>query len=188
MFQRFWVLLRRRTNEQGKSKQKKLAGCPEGSQRHGFQDAVSAAENLLSLYNAVNRTSYTDADALTVVTLENAIYMNMKNDTAFILDDRLSLYEHQSTWNPNMPLRNLFYVSRTYQGFMKDESVYSDRKIQIPTPHFIVFYNGMERIPERVVLKLSDSFEKNDGKPELELVVTVLNINQGNNKEIMELC
>ena len=92
--------------------------------RRLFQDR----ENLLSLYNAVNRTSYTDAEALTVVTLENAVYMNMKNDVAFLLDNRLSLYEHQSTWNPNMPLRDLFYVSRTYQGLVKDETLYSSKE------------------------------------------------------------
>ena len=69
---------------------------------------------LLSLYNAVNGTSYNSPEDLTVVTLENAVYMNMKNDVAFLLDNRLSLYEHQSTCNPNMPLRDLFYVSRTY--------------------------------------------------------------------------
>ena len=60
-------------------------------------------------------------ESLTIVTLENSVYMNMKNDVAFLLDNRLSLYEHQSTCNPNMPLRDLFYVSRTYQGLVKDE-------------------------------------------------------------------
>ena len=53
-------------------------------------------------------------ESLTIVTLENSVYMNMKNDVTFLLDNRLSLYEHQSTCNPNMPLRDLFYVSRTY--------------------------------------------------------------------------
>ena len=155
--------------------------------RRLFQDR----ENLLSLYNAVNRTSYTDAEALTVVTLENAVYMNMKNDVAFLLDNRLSLYEHQSTWNPNMPLRDLFYVSRTYQGLVKDETLYSSKRLRLPAPHFLVFYNGTEEREERSVLKLSDSFEyagtQKEG-PNLELKVLVLNINQGNNKELLEVC
>ena len=69
--------------------------------------------NLLSLYNAVNQTSYTDPEELTVITLENAVYMNMKNDVAFLMDFRLNLYEHQSTWNPNMLLRDLIYVARS---------------------------------------------------------------------------
>ena len=155
--------------------------------RRLFQDR----ENLLSLYNAVNRTSYTDAEDLTVVTLENAVYMNMKNDVAFLLDSRLSLYEHQSTWNPNMPLRDLFYVSRTYQGLVKDETLYSSKRLRLPAPHFLVFYNGTEEREERSVLKLSDSFEyagTQKEEPNLELKVLVLNINQGNNKELLEVC
>ncbi len=155
--------------------------------RRLFQDR----ENLLSLYNAVNRTSYTDSEALTVVTLENAVYMNMKNDVAFLLDAGLSLYEHQSTWNPNMPLRDLFYVSRTYQGLVKDETLYSSKRLRLPAPHFLVFYNGTEEREERSILKLSDSFEyAGDQKeePNLELKVLVLNINQGKNKELLELC
>ena len=155
--------------------------------RRLFQDR----ENLLSLYNAVNRTSYTDAEALTVVTLENAVYMNMKNDVAFLLDNRLSLYEHQSTWNPNMPLRDLFYVSRTYQGLVKDETLYSSKRLRLPAPHFLVFYNGTEEREESSVLKLSDSFEyvgTQKEEPNLELKVLVLNINQGKNKELLELC
>ena len=155
--------------------------------RRLFQDR----ENLLSLYNAVNRTSYTDAEDLTVVTLENAVYMNMKNDVAFLLDSRLSLYEHQSTWNPNMPLRDLFYVSRTYQGLVKDETLYSSKRLRLPAPHFLVFYNGTEEREERSILKLSNSFEyagTQKEEPSLELKVLVLNINQGNNKELLEVC
>lgn len=155
--------------------------------RRLFQDR----ENLLSLYNAVNRTSYTDAEALTVVTLENAVYMNMKNDVAFLLDNRLSLYEHQSTWNPNMPLRDLFYVSRTYQGLVKDETLYSSKRLKLPTPHFLVFYNGTEEREERSILKLSDSFEycgNSEGRTKSGAEGTGVNINQGKNKELLELC
>ena len=64
---------------------------------------------------------YTDADALQVVTLENSIYIGMKNDLAFILDMNLYLYEHQSTYNPNMPLRDLFYISNEYQKLVVQE-------------------------------------------------------------------
>ena len=71
-------------------------------------------ENLLSLYNAVNGRNYTNAEDLQIVTLKNAIYMGMKNDLAFIMDLNLYLYEHQSTYNPNIPLRNLFYIADEY--------------------------------------------------------------------------
>ena len=126
-----------------------------------------------------------------MVTLENAVCMNMKNDVAFLLDNRLSLYEHQSTWNPNMPLRDLFYVSRTYQGLVKDETLYSSKRLKLPAPHFLVFYNGTEEREESSILKLSDSFEyvgTQKEEPNLELKVQVLNINQGKNKELLELC
>lgn len=143
---------------------------------------------LLSLYNAVNRTSYTDPEALTIVTLENAVYMNMKNDVAFLIGFELNLYEHQSTWNPNMPLRSLLYVAREYQMLLKDETLYSSRLQRIPTPHFIVFYNGSGMQEDSRVLKLSDAFEKPAEEPELELTVQVLKIGPGQNKALLDAC
>lgn len=81
--------------------------------------------NLLDLYNAVNGTNYTDPNDLEIVTLENAIYMNMKNDLAFLIDCSLDLYEHQSTYSPNMPLRNLFYISRELEKYINQKTLYS---------------------------------------------------------------
>ena len=83
-------------------------------------------ENLLSLYNALNGTFYTDIDSLEITTLENAVYMNYKNDISFVLDSELMIYEHQSTVNPNMPLRDLKYgrsesESRTYTAELLSE-------------------------------------------------------------------
>ena len=101
---------------------------------------------LLSLYNAVNGTSCSSPEDLTVVTLENAVYMNMKNDVAFLVDFQLNLYEHQSTWNPNMPLRNLFYAAKEYQVLTRDQSLYAPQLVKIPTPNFGVFYNGDKEI------------------------------------------
>lgn len=145
-------------------------------------------ENLLSLYNAVNGTHYTNAEDLEVNTLENAIYMNMKNDMSFIFDFFLNLYEHQATFNPNMPLRKLFYLSKLLQVVVKDKNLYGSRLVKIPTPRFVVFYNGAEEMPERQALRLSEAFEKPTDEPEVELCVTVLNINPGNNRELMESC
>ena len=106
-----------------------------------FQDK----QQLLELYNAVNHSHYRDADALEIVTLENAIYMNMKNDLAFLIDMHLNLYEHQSTFNPNMPLRDLFYVAKEYQRLVEDASLYASSLVRIPAPRFVVFYNGREK-------------------------------------------
>lgn len=145
-------------------------------------------KKLLSLYNALNHSNYTNEWELEVVTLENAIYMAMKNDLAFLLDSRLHLYEHQSTPNPNMPLRDLFYVSRQYEKMVTKSTLYSSRAIKIPAPHFIVFYNGVTKQPERHILKLSDLYQVRESEPKLELEVLMLNINEGNNEELKNNC
>ena len=145
-------------------------------------------EKLLSLYNALNNSHYTDVNELEIVTLENAIYMTMKNDLAFILDCKLSLYEHQSTPNPNMPLRDLFYVSKEYEKLINKSTLYSRRKHTIPAPRFVVFYNGMVPQPEKKILKLSDLYQIPEKEPMLELQVLVLNINDGNNEALKESC
>ena len=153
-----------------------------------FAMLFSERKELLKLYNAVNGTSYTDPELLTVNTLENAIYMAVKNDVSFLIGTRLYLYEHQSTWNPNLPLRNLFYVSDLYSAITEERNLYSSKKIQIPAPHFLVFYNGEGKRPDQVVMKLSELYESAEETPELELIVHVLNINQGHNEELMKAC
>ena len=136
----------------------------------------------------MNETDYTDVDGLEITTLENAVYMNYKNDVSFVFDFELMLYEHQSTMNPNMPLRDLFYVSDILQKRTGDKDLYGSKLIRIPSPRFVVFYNGTEPRPERQTLKLSDAYEKKQESPELELNVTVYNINYGCNEEIMDAC
>lgn len=145
-------------------------------------------EERLDLYNATNGTNYTNAEDFEVNTLRNAIYLGMKNDVSFIFEMSLNLYEHQSTINPNMPLRDLFYVAQVLQGMVKDENLYSTSLVKIPTPKFIVFYNGTDKQPERQILRLSDSFSKRGGEANLELKVEVININPGNNDELLEKC
>ena len=153
-----------------------------------FRMVFREKKELLGLYNAVNGTSYTDLEALTVVTLENAIYMNMKNDLAVVMDFYMDLYEHQSTYNPNIPLRNLHYVARELRSWSGGRTIYGRQLVKIPTPRFFVFYNGRDMQPERQVLKLSDAFMNPEEDPALELKVVMLNINLGRNKELMEQC
>ena len=145
-------------------------------------------ENLLSLYNAVNGREYTDPEKLQVVTLENAIYMGMKNDLAFIMDMNLYLYEHQSTYNSNIPLRNLFYIADEYQRLVVRKSLYSTVIQKIPTPRFIVFYNGTKKVEDYNEFRLSSAYENPTDDPDLELRVTMLNVNDGHNLELMEHC
>ncbi len=153
-----------------------------------FRLIFNESSDLLELYNAVNNTNYTDPEKLEYVTLENAIYMNIKNDLAFIIGCRLNMYEHQSSLNPNLPLRFLHYVSREYEKLTINMSIYSTTRITLPTPSFIVFYNGTEECEDKILLKLSDAFDNQNAKPQLELMVTQLNINNGRNKSLRDKC
>ena len=123
-----------------------------------FAMLYSDKKELLELYNAVNGTRYTDPELLTVNTLENAIYVGIKNDLSFLIVSRLYLYEHQSTVNPNLP------------------------------PRFLIFYNGRKEQPDIQVLKLSELFALPEEHPALELEAVMLNINKGHNQKLMETC
>ena len=153
-----------------------------------FRMLFSDRKNLLSLYNAINQSNYNNPDDLEIVTLENAIYMGIKNDLAFIMDTNLYLYEHQSTYNPNMPLRDLFYICSEYQKLVDKKSLFSSTLQKIPAPNFIEFYNGSTVIADCTDLRLSSAFEHLTGEAKLELIVTVLNVNEGHNAELMQHC
>ena len=143
---------------------------------------------LLKLYNAINRTNYTDPAMLTITTLDNAIYMTMENDLSFIIDMRLALYEQQSTVNPNLPLRFLMYITDIYSAYTKDMNIYGSKKVQIPLPSFVIFYNGVKSQPDRTEFLLSELFHPTTDQPALELKAVMLNINKGHNQELMNAC
>ena len=168
-----------------------ISGAPNVARNYKdriFRMVFKEKKALLALYNAMNHTEYTDEDALTVTTLENAIYMEMKNDVSFVLYDQLLLYEHQSTKNPNIPLRNLFYVSDIYSALTRNKFLYGSVPVKIPEPKFVVFYNGEEATEERETLRLSALYEKKSEHVVMELETEVLNINIGYNRELMEHC
>ncbi len=172
-------------------KKKKTTGANQVNRNYKdtvFRMLFKDRERLLGLYNAVSGRNYTNPEELEIVTLENAVYLGMKNDLAFLIDLNLYLFEHQSTINPNMPLRFLQYVSAEYEKLAASKDLYRDRLVQIPAPHFIVFYNGTASCPERQELRLSDAFLTEEEMPELELRVKVLNINGGYNEDLKEQC
>lgn len=143
---------------------------------------------LLKLYNAINGTHYDDPAMLTITTLDNAIYMTMENDLSFIIDMRLALYEQQSTVNPNLPLRFLMYITDIYSTYTKDMNIYGSKKVQIPLPSFVIFYNGVKSQPDRTEFLLSELFHPTTDQPALELKAVMLNINKGHNQELMNAC
>lgn len=145
---------------------------------------------LLELYNALNGTHYANEEDLHIVTLDSAIYIQMKNDLAFILAGTINLYEHQSTINPNMPLRFLIYLAKEYQILIEDESnsIYGKTLLPLPTPQCVVLYNGVEEIPDVQTIRLSTAFENKEVEPSVEVLVKVININYGHNNYLMEAC
>ena len=153
-----------------------------------FEMIFQNKRELLELYNAVNGTDYRNPEELEINTLENAIYLSMHNDISFIIDSRLSLYEHQSTYSPNLPLRYLMYVSDLYSKMTRDANLYGTKVVTIPPPKFLIFYNGADERLEMEEMKLSDAYAIEDPDPSLELKAIMLNINPGNNDLLLRAC
>ena len=157
--------------------------------RFVFQDK----QDLLELYNAINGTDYQNTEDLKITTLEDVLYLGMKNDLSFLLGASMNLYEHQSTWNENMPLRGLLYFAELYQNYLEENGYRltgTGRRLPLPFPRYVVFYNGTKEEPDQTQLLLSDAFPKQDsGKlPCLECRAEILNINRGHNQAIMNHC
>lgn len=156
-----------------------------------FRALYKEPKNALELYNGLGGKDYKDETQLRYNTLENAVYLNIKNDVSFIVQNSTNLYEQQSTWNPNMPLRNLYYITDIMHGYQESEqekTLYGGSIIMLPNPEFVVFYNGSGVYPEYSELRLSDSFMGLIGEPSLELKTKVYNINPGMNMELKERC
>ena len=145
---------------------------------------------LLSLYNALNGSSYTDQSDIEINTIEGIIYVTMKNDISFLIDSQLNLYEQQSSYNPNMPLRGLMYFAELYQKHLtkQDRDLFTTALVKIPTPNFVVFYNGSRNMPDVTKLYLSDAFEIPAESGDFEWTATMLNINAGRNKTLLQKC
>ncbi|MBE6040638.1 MAG: hypothetical protein E7219_06720 [Clostridiales bacterium] len=147
-------------------------------------------ENALSLYNAINGTDYTDCDDLKITTLRDSLYIGVKNDVSFLFNHDMNLYEHQSTYCPNMPLRGLGYFADLYMAHLGGEAesyirMYDSKLISIPAPKYYIFYNGITNEPEKLDLRLSDAYE---GDGDIEITAHMLNVNAGNNTELMGNC
>ncbi|UTC91127.1 Rpn family recombination-promoting nuclease/putative transposase [Treponema denticola] len=154
-----------------------------------FSEDEKAKENFLSLYNALHGTKLTATAQLKNVRLDQVLYMTFYNDVSYLIDNKIIvLVEHQSTINPNMPLRCLEYISRLYETLFESKEKYSRKLLNIPMPEFYVFYNGDETYPSDKTLKLSDAFIEKTVKPNLELTVKIININQQNHHPLLKNC
>ena len=156
-----------------------------------FRKIFNNKENLLALYNALNGTHYNNPEDIEIITLDNALFLKMKNDIAFLVStDQICLVEHSSTVCLNYPLRSLLYLTKEYQAILKqrNQDILSYTQVKIPTPRCIVLYNGPAQRPEREVMKLSDAFANQDVEGCLELKVEILNINYGKNESLQKAC
>ena len=154
-----------------------------------FSSDRTAKDNFLALYNALYNTNYQSTDILKNMRLKQTMYMSFANDISYLVDNKIIvLAEHQSTVNPNMPLRCLEYVTRLYEHIQNPRDRYSRVLKKIPVPVFYVFYNGRENIPAQKILRLSDSFIRQPETPTLELVVKLININYDKDSQILKSC
>jgi len=151
-----------------------------------FNMLFSEPQATIELYNAVTGKNYPPDTKVEIVTLSNVLFNGQLNDVAFVLDGKLVvLMEHQSSLNNNMPLRMFIYMGREYEMMTNGKDLYKEKLIEIPTPEFIVLYNGKEEFPDFKEFRLSDSYKSKDGTPNLELIAKVYNINKGRNAEII---
>ncbi len=143
----------------------------------------------LSLYNAVNGSGYTDPDAIQITTIKEVMYLGMHNDVSFLIAEEMALYEQQSTYNPNMPLRLLQYAGNLYEKYVKENKLnkYGNGLLLLPVPKLVVFYNGTMDQSDENILRLSDSFPKG-ADPDIEVKVRMLNVNMGRNKDLLNAC
>ena len=143
----------------------------------------------LSLYNAVNRSGYTDASQIQITTIREVMYLSIHNDVSFLISDEVNLYEQQSTFNPNMPLRQLQYAGNLYEKYITEHKMnkFGAKLLKLPVPKLVVFYNGTLDRDDETVLHLSDSFPVG-ADADIEVKVRMININYGRSEDILASC
>lgn len=187
---------RNKRRREKKRRLQKVESMPKRTYKDELFRMIFGCENersarwRLDLYNALSGKHHTNPADLKITTLENAIYIEMKNDISFLVDSQMTLIEHQSSYNPNMPLRGLMYFSKLYQLYVsnKDEDLYGKTLIKIPAPKYVVFYNGDKQLEETSYLKISDAFTNFDEQGLFEWTATVKNINADYNRSLQNHC
>ena len=140
----------------------------------------------LSLFNAVNGSNYDNPDDIEITTIKDILYLTMHNDVSFIIDEQMNLYEQQSSYNPNMPLRLFQYAASLFEQYITNhkKNRFGPKLLMLPTPKLVVFYNGKKEVADETILRLSDSFKDGD-KGDIEVKVRMLNINYGHSQKLL---
>ncbi len=185
---------RKNTNNTGNSKKKRRNKIRRNRKDRLFIYIFGNPNHkkwLLSIYNAIRGSDYTNPDDIEITTIKNVIYMGMKNDVSFLLTDIMNFFEHQSTFNPNIALRMFIYAGMVYSKYIEKNkntiNLYSSRTQHVPVPKCYCFYNGKKEIDDKVIIKLTDCFD-NVIESDIEVSVTMYNINAGHNQELMDKC
>ena len=154
-----------------------------------FRSLFNDEKVLLELYSALSGKDYPKDTPVEIVTLENVIFNDIKDDLAFIVDNRfIILTEHQSTLCPNIPVRMFCYLAKEYEKMVSRNSVFSTTLEKIPTPELYMFYNGVEEMPPEWTMKLSDAFTGDCDIISVELVVKAINVNYESGAELLQRC
>lgn len=155
-----------------------------------FKWMFEEKRNALALVNALTGSNYQNDEDVEIITIKDVLYISMKNDISIYIDYGMFFFEEQSTYNPNIPLRDLEYGTRSLRDYVErnELNLYSSKLQKIPKPYFFVIYNGKKELKDVEEYRLSDMFLRKDGKETLELTVTMYNINKGKNKELLEAC
>ncbi|XME02184.1 hypothetical protein QYZ88_016140 [Lachnospiraceae bacterium C1.1] len=157
-----------------------------------FNFIFGAEENkewTLSLYNAVNGSDYRNFEEIEITTIKEVMYLGMHNDVSFLMKDEMNLYEQQSSFNPDMPLRMLQYIGNLYEKYVTAHKLnkYGSELLELPVPKLVVFYNGSKNTEDELYLKLSSSFPQG-AESDIEVRVRMINVNYGKNPELLEKC
>ena len=151
-----------------------------------FRAIFNDKERLARLYKALSGNEVSPEE-IDINTLSGVFMNDIKSDISFCVGNRLIiLLEHQSTWNPNMPLRFFWYLGNLYRDLVDKDVIYKGTLLKIPAPEFYVLYNGIQDIPYFQKLKLSDAFTT--PSLSLELTANCYNINYAESKEILTHC
>ena len=159
----------------------------------------------LSLYNAINGSNYTNVDDITINTIDDIVYMGMKNDVSFLVGEAnmMNFYEQQSTYNPNMPIRFLIYAGMVYSKYVESKALnlYSSKVQKLPIPKCVCFYNGRDKKnglmgkkgrkddKDEICLELNKAFgEGAQDKADIDVRVRMINVNYGYNEELVKSC
>ncbi len=153
-----------------------------------FRDYFSEPKRLLLLVNALLNLNIRDEKEIKINTLPGIFFGKLKNDLSCMVQDKtIFITEAQSTPNPNMPARMLFYSVELLKDYLNkaNRKLYGTTLVKLAAPRFFVIYNGKKDDPLYDEMSLKDAFL---AESTLNLTVKIININSEKADELLEKC